>query len=441
MQFFEAITRENIDKISSLCLSALLYIPLKIKDLFGFMKNIYYGWFMLAALTLMYATTNGVGAYALTVMRPLQIKSFGLDAQSAAFLPTLLFLTIATASPFIGRILDRYNPRNVIAIGAFGAIVLIFSLAYVTSYTALCVFYVLYGVCMALAGIMSFMYLINKWFDHYKGLATGIMILGSSLGGMIFPRIAVMAGADWQRSCTYLGIVSAIFLLPALLLIKPEPAVIGSVPDGAYFPQRPDAKPAGPDRSLSDALRSRTFYMVLLVTAILWFCIKGYHQNHGFVIKDLGKTPAFSAKLLGYFSLTAIVGKLFFGYLSDKITKEYIIAAAIAVMAGDFFIMQTLSTNPLVLTAFALIAGFGFGGAFTLIQVWVASIYRGKSYGSVLGIVIMVDELAGSAGMLVLGTLRKVSGSFKSGFDLMLILCAVAILSAVMVRRFAPSNT
>jgi sugar phosphate permease len=399
------------------------------------LKNIFYGWFMLAALTLMYATTNGVGAYALTVMRPLQIKSFGLDAQSAAFLPTLLFFTIAVASPFVGRILDRYNPRNVIAIGAFGATGLIFSLEFVTSYTALCVFYVLYGICMSLAGIMSFMYLINKWFDHYKGLATGIMILGSSLGGIIFPRIAVMAGADWQRSCMYLGIASAILLLPSLLVIKSEPAVIGSVADGAYFAEKPNAKPIEAGRSLSDALRSSTFYMVLLVTARWWFCIKGYHQNHGFVIKDLGQTPAFSAKLLGYFSLMAIVGKLFFGYLSDKIVKEYIIAVAIAIMAGDFFIMQTLSTNPMVLNGFALIAGFGFGGAFTLIQVWVASIYRGKSYGSVLGIVIMVDELSGAAGMIVLGTLRKMTGSYKSGFDLMLILCGVAILTALMVRR------
>jgi MFS family permease len=406
------------------------------KGLFSFMKNIYYGWFMLAALTLMYATTNGVGAYALTVMRPLQIKSFGLDAQSAAFLPTLLYLTIAAVSPFIGRILDRHNPRNIIAIGAFGAIVLIFSLAYVTSYTMLCVFYVLYGICMALAGIMSFMYLINKWFNHYKGLATGIMILGSSLGGIIFPRVAVMAGADWQTSCMYLGITSAIFLLPALLLIKSDPAVIGSVPDGAFFPERHNAKPVESDRSLSDALRSYKFYLVLLVTAIMWFCIKGYHQNHGFVIKDLGQTPAFSAKMLGYFSLMAIVGKLFFGYLSDKVTKEYIIAAAIAIMAGDFFIMHTLSTDPLVLTTFALIAGFGFGGAFTLIQVWVASIYSGKNYGSVLGIVIMVDELSGATGMIVLGTLRKMTGSYKSGFDLMLILCGIAIVSALMVRRF-----
>jgi MFS family permease len=400
------------------------------------MKNIYYGWFMLAALTLMYATTNGVGAYALTVMRPLQIKSFGLDAQSASFLPTLLFLTIAIVSPFIGRILDRYNPRNVIAIGAFGAIGLIFSLAYVTSYTVLCIFYVLYGICMALAGIMSFMYLINKWFNHYKGLATGVMILGSSLGGIIFPRIAVIAGADWQTSCMYLGIASAIFLLPALLLVKSDPAVIGSVTDGAYFPERPNSKSAQPDRSLSDALRSPTFYMMLLVTAIIWFCIKGYHQNHGFVIKDLGQNPAFSAKMLGYFSLTAIVGKLFFGYLSDKINKEYIIVIAIMVMAADFVIMRTLSTNPAVLITFALIAGFGFGGAFTLVQVWVASIYRGKSYGSVLGIVIMVDELSGAAGMLVLGTLRKMTGTFRSGFELMLILCAVAIVSAVTVRRF-----
>jgi MFS family permease len=399
------------------------------------MKNIFYGWFMLAALTLMYATTNGVGAYALTVMRPLQVKSFDLDAQSAAFLPTLLFLTIAIASPFVGRLLDRWNPRSVIAVGAFGATGLIFFQAYITSYVVLCVFYVLYGICMSLAGIISFMYLVNKWFHHYKGIATGVMILGSSLGGIIFPRIAVMAGSDWQKSCMFLGIVSAVLLLPSLLLIKSEPAAIGSVPDGKYFPERPNMKSGKTDLSLSDALRSYTFYLVLIVTAILWFCIKGYLQNHGFVMKDLGQSPVMTAQLLGYFSMMAIAGKLFFGYLSDRNSREYIIVFAISIMAAGFFMLNTLSASALLLNAFALVAGFGFGGAFTLIQVWVAGIYCGKSYGSVLGIVIMVDELAGSAGMIVLGTPRKHSGSFKSGLDLMLILCAVAIISAVMVRR------
>ena len=389
---------------------------------------------MLAGLTLMYATTNGVGAYALTVMRPLQIKSFGLDPQSAAFLPTLMFVTIAVTSPFVGWLLDRWNPRTIIAMGAFGATGLIFLQAYITSYSALCVFYVLYGICMSLCGIISFMYLVNKWFHHYKGLATGIVILGSSLGGIIFPRIAVMAGSEWQKACMFLGIMSAIFLLPTLLLIKAEPAAIGTVADGRLFPERPNTQPGKPDLSLGDALRSYVFYLVLIVTAILWFCIKGYLQNHGFVMKDLGQTPATAAALLGYFSVMAIAGKLFFGYLSDRITKEYIMVSAICIMAAGFFMLNTLTASIFLLKAFALVAGFGFGGAFTIIQVWVASIYSGKRYGSVLGIVIMIDELAGSAGMIVLGTLRKASGSFKGGLDLMMALCVVAIVSALLVR-------
>lgn len=398
------------------------------------MKNIFYGWFMLAGLTLMYATTNGVGAYALTVMRPLQIKSFGLDPQSAAFLPTLMFVTIAITAPFVGWLLDRWNPRTIIAVGAFGATGLIFLQAYIASYTVLCGFYILYGICMSLCGIISFMYLVNKWFNHYKGLATGIVILGSSLGGIIFPRIAVMAGSEWQKACVFLGIMSAVFLLPTLLLIKAEPAAIGTVADGRHFPERPNTQPGKPDLSLRDAFGSFTFYLVLIVTAILWFCIKGYLQNHGFVMKDLGQTPATAAALLGYFSVMAIAGKLFFGYLSDRITKEYIMVMAICIMAAGFFMLNTLTASLVLLKAFALIAGFGFGGAFTIIQVWVACIYSGKRYGSVLGIVIMIDEFAGSSGMIVLGTLRKASGSFKSGLDLMMVLCVVAILSALLVR-------
>jgi len=219
------------------------------------------------------------------------------------------------------------------------------------------------------------------------------------------------------------------------LLIKPEPAAIGAVPDGAAFPDRPNAPSTKTDLSVGDALRSYTFYLVLIVTGILWFCIKGYLQNHGFVMKDLGQSPAMSAALLGYFSIMAMAGKLFFGYLSDRLPKEYIMVLTISIMAFSFFMLSTFSISPLLLNAFALVAGFGFGGAFTIIQVWVAHIYGGKRYGSVLGVVTMKDELAGSTGMIVLGTLRKTSGSFKSGLDLMLILCAVAIVSALLVRR------
>jgi MFS family permease len=407
------------------------------------MKKIFHGWIMLAGMALMYAATNGIGMYAFSVMRPMQIKAFGLDPQSAALLPTILFLTIALVSPFIGRWLDRWDPRKMIIIGAVSATALAFLQAYVPNYTVLTIFYALYGIAMTFSGIISFMFLINRWFSRYKGMAAGILLLGSSLGGIIFPKIAVIAGADWQQACLYLGIASAIFLLLPLFLIKNKPEDVGAIPDGASLAnadtpplhRSPHGQYSDKNITLSDALSSVKFYLVLFVTAVLWFCINGYIQNHGFIMKDLGQDPASAAKILGIFSTMAILGKILFGYLSDRFERSYIMILSIVLMAISIFILKMTLNNAALLSAFAFIFGVGFGGAFTIIQVWVANIYSGKSFGSILGFVTMIDTIAGSAGMFALGSMRQGSGSFSGGFDLLLIMCLVAILSAYLVKK------
>jgi MFS transporter, OFA family, oxalate/formate antiporter len=408
------------------------------------MKKIFYGWYMLIGMVLMYAATNGLGMYAFSVMRPLQIKAFGLDAQSAAFLPTVLFLTIAIISPFIGRLLDKWDPRKMIIIGASSAVVLTFLQAFVPNYGVLSAFYAFFGIAMTFSGIISFMFLINRWFAEYKGLAAGILLLGSSLGGIIFPKIAVMAGSDWQQACMYLGIAGAVFLLPPLLLIRNSPEEMGEVPDGktSATANTPPSRGVGMQAqyldqniTLQEALKSVKFYLVLFVTAVLWFCINGYIQNHGFFMKDMNQDAASAAKVLGTFSMMAILGKLVFGYLSDKFDRNYIMILSISIMAISIYLLKTSLSSPELLTAFALVFGVGFGGAFTIIQVWVADMYSGKSFGAILGFVTMIDTLAGSAGMISLGSMRKASGSFSGGFDLLLGLCVVAMVSAFFVKK------
>jgi MFS transporter, OFA family, oxalate/formate antiporter len=400
------------------------------------MKKIYYGWWMVLGMVLMYAATNGIAMYAFSVMRPLQIRAFGLDPQSAAFLPTILFVTVALVSPFAGRLFDRFDTRRLIIWGTFAIIALTFGQVLVPNYGVLIVYYALFGTAMTFVGIISFMYLINHWFNKYRGLAAGILLLGSSLGGIVFPKIAASAGGDWQQACFYLGIACAVFMLPPLLLIKNRPSDVGSYPDGIEPTDNHTKKASGgSDMTLKQALASPTFYLVLFVTGVLWFCINGYIQNHGFIMKDLGLDAPAAAKVLGVFSSMAILGKLLFGFLSDKFDRKYIMVLSIITMTASVFILQNALQNSALLTPFALVFGLGFGGAFTIIQVWVSDIYAGRSFGAILGFVTMVDTLAGSAGMITLGSMRKASDSYAGSLNLLLILCGIAIVSAFLVKK------
>jgi MFS transporter, OFA family, oxalate/formate antiporter len=411
------------------------------------MKNTFYGWILLLGLFLMYTASNGIGIYALSVMRPMQAQAFGLDPKSAATLPGILFLALAIISPFVGALLDRFNPRILISIGAISVLLLVFSQQYITNYGGLVIFYMLYAVAMSFAGIISFMFLLNRWFRKSIGLAAGILVVGSSLGGIIFPRIVAIAG-DWQTACLWLSGVGAFFLLPPLFLIRNKPSDMGLQPDGAQntegvgdkvlFAEFAVASTEPIDNqgvTLAQALKTPSFYFVLITTGVLWFCINGYIQNHGFIMADLGKDKAASASVLGTFSMMAILGKLLFGYMSDKFPRNFIMILSIGLMALSVFVLKTAMSNQNYLIPFALVFGVGFGGAFTIIQVWVADIYAGKSYGSILGVVTMIDTLAGSAGTILLGSMRKSSGSYASGFDLLLVLCFVAMGCTFLVRK------
>jgi MFS transporter, OFA family, oxalate/formate antiporter len=433
------------------------------------MKNkIFYGWYMLAGMTLMYTATNGIAMYAFGVLRKIQAAqspNLGLDPSTQAALPALLFMVVALVSPIVGSLLDRYSPKLIISIGAILAVALTFLHQFVDSYTGLRVVYAFFAIAMSFAGIISFMFLINRWFKKNIGLAAGILLVGSSLGSLIFPKIVVAAG-DWRLACNWLGFAAAAFLIAPLLLIKNTPEEMDetqdglpnsklkiqdenlkTVPKGVYTEGSQNflndgliASQSMPSENLEgltlgEAVRSASFYLVLVVTGALWFCINGYIQNHSFFMTDLGKTAGEAAAVIGTFGMTAIIGKLLFGWLSDKFERRLIMVGSIGLLLISIFILKMCQTNSGLLMPFAVVFGIGFGGAFSMIQIWVADIYAGKNFGSILGVVTMVDTIAGSAGMITLGNMRKSMNTYDGGFNVMLVLCAVALVATFLVKK------
>jgi MFS transporter, OFA family, oxalate/formate antiporter len=426
------------------------------------MKNkIFYGWYMLAGMTLMYTATNGIAMYAFGVLRKIQAvqsPNLGLDPSTQAALPALLFMVVALTSPVVGSLLDRYSPKLIISIGAILAVAMTFLHQFMDSYTGLRVIYACFAIAMSFAGIISFMFLINRWFKKNIGLAAGILLVGSSLGSLIFPKIVVAAG-DWRVACNWLGFAAAAFLIAPLLLIKNTPEEMGETQDGlpVLEPQMskkgvytegsqnflndgltasqsmPSASAEGV--TLGEALRSTSFYLVLVVTGALWFCINGYIQNHAFFMTDLGKTAGETAAIIGTFGMTAIVGKLLFGWLSDKFERRLIMVSSIGMLLISILMLKMCQTDVSLLKPFAVVFGIGFGGAFSMIQVWVADIYAGKNFGAILGVVTMVDTIAGSAGMITLGNMRKSMNTYDGGFNVMLGLCAVALVATFLVKK------
>ncbi|MFN4147128.1 MAG: MFS transporter, partial [Runella sp.] len=284
-------------------------------------------------------------------------------------------------------------------------------------------------------GIITSMYILRQWFDRKLGIAVGLFLNSSSLGGAVFAPWAgsLIKAQGWQTAALYISIVGGICLLLPLFWLKIRPSEVGQVADGAEH--HATTRPMSEGVSFRQAMRFPGFWLLTVVTGVLWFCITGFLSSQGFYYKDLSLDPAQAGRISGIYFSFAVVGKIVFGYLSDRLDKKKVMLFAIITLLLGVFSMKMSLQKIQWIYAFAVLYGIGYSAAFTMIQILVAEYYRGKAYGSILGVVSMIDTLAGFAGVIVLGNMRKANGNFDGAFNMMMLLCALAAVATFFVNK------
>ncbi|MCS6928443.1 MAG: MFS transporter [Saprospiraceae bacterium] len=409
------------------------------------MKKPFYGWYLLASLTLAYTVSNGLVLNSLPIFYPELVREFGWNQSEVTRPAQLLFLLVAVLSPFAGILLDRFSTRHILLTGAGLMTLGIFAFSRMSTLMGMSAIYLLFSVSLVLCGIISSMYLLTRWFVRYRGIAVGIFLLGSSLGGAIFNPLAAyfIQTMGWRSAAMTLAVLAVGFLvLPLFLFVRNTPQEMNLQPDGlepALLPATNgstasnSAEQQGP--TLQQIIRTPTFYLILIATAAMWFTILGVVQHQALYLKDLGGSLPVGS-ILGLFFACSLVGKVFFGWLSDRFEKRYIMQLATLNMVLGSLLLYLSHRNPQVLTwAYAVVFGIGFSGTFTIIQVLIADFYSGRDYGKILGTYTMIDTLAGVGGISFLGFVRSSSGSYQQGFLVMLILCTLAAICIPFLRK------
>ena len=393
------------------------------------MKNLPYSWVILFALFFVYLASNGFGFNTLPLWYPSLTTEFNLAKGQISEAPSLMLILVAFLSPLFGYMLDKWNPKTMMLIGGIGLSGLLLGFSKITSFQELKIFYILYAIFLCFGGIITSMYLINKWFDKNRGIAVGIFLNASSLGAVLFNKWAggLIAEKGWREAEMTMAFLMCVLLIAPWFLIKNRPKTenIGS---GIFGNAKQDI-------TLKEAARTPSFYLLLLITGTLWYCINGLLFNKDTYLNDLQKTVAERGDFASLFFLCGLIGKLFFGFMSDKFSKKGIMIISIANLLIGSWLLKSSLANPEMVKWVAIVYGFGYSGAFTMIQVLIADFYMGKNYGTILGIFTMVDTLAGSAGIILVGKNRQFSGTYLHAFDTMFIICAVTLLATFLIKK------
>ena len=385
----------------------------------------FYGWIILTVAILALVVSNGLSIGGIPVfyksIRDEFVATGAVAADQAesfiAFGASLTFLFSGLISPLAGSIIQKFPLKTsmLVGCGLLGGGLLLHSFAGSTS--TVYIARVMMGVSLGFIGVLPCVVLVSNWFVRRRGLALGILLTGTSAGGMIIPPVAtpLIEQFGWRTAMSMLSLIIWFVLAPAVLFfVRTRPSDIGLSADCDEQPATNSTRETA-GVIYADAIRTPVFWIFALGAALIFYPIFVTSQQLILQTAKLGFTAWQSTLVLSGLFAVSVAGKFLFGFLSDKIAPVRVILVCTAVMFASTFLLLDLNAT----SAFLFLVPFGlsYGGAFVLIQRLVADFFGDRDYPKILGAITISETLGAVLGGMITGWLADRSGGdYHVGF-------------------------
>jgi len=367
---------------------------------------------------------------------------FGWNREQISQAFTLAAMSVAVCSPIMGRILDRVEPRKLIAwmMVAFG--LGFASLAWLTPHLGrLEVTAVFIGVAGTGTYQLGYARIVASWFERRLGAALSVVVAGSGLGSLFIPPLV-------QHSITVYGWRSTILILSALPLLLGAPLTYFFAPSPRTHLTHPSSsgKQSGAAIGIpwKQALATRSFWLIALGVGCMSLAENGVLVHLAPMLSDRGLKVEDAAFIVSILGGSSVAGRLLLGWILDYFEGAGIAMGALLLAgSGIFFLGHARSFHAAALAA--LIAGLGMGCEFDLIPYMLKRYFGMRSFATMYGLTYSVYAVAGGTAPLLLGYVYDVTGSYThilSVFSVVTACVAFAMLTLPAYHYASPrANT
>jgi OFA family oxalate/formate antiporter-like MFS transporter len=376
-------------------------------------------------------------------VNPIDAKyHWGRAAIQVAF--TIFVLIETWLIPIEGYLVDRFGPRWVVLAGsALVAVAWVIN----SGASSLPVLYFgaalggigtgcVYGTCVGNA---------LKWFPGRRGLAAGITAAGFGAGAAITigPISAMINSAGYEQAFLVFGLIQGgiVFVMAWGMLIAPPQLVAMKVKANQTAHGYPPM----------EVLRSPVFWVMYVMFVLVAAGGLTMAASMAPIAKDF-KIEKLPVELFGL-AMPALVfalalnrifdglGRPFFGWLSDRIGREYTMALAFTLGAAALFTLSQSGTNP---TTFVLVTGLYFGVYGEIFSLFPAT--QGDTFGAKFATanagMLYTAKGAGALLVPIAAAIAKSHGwgsvfMIAMAFNLAAAFLGLAVLKPMRMRHFA----
>jgi OFA family oxalate/formate antiporter-like MFS transporter len=290
------------------------------------------------------------------------------------------------------------------------------------------------GVGLGLGYIVPVAVLV-KWFPDRRGLITGIAVGGFGAGALITAPVAteLIQSVGVLSTFAYLGTAYLVVTVVAALFMQNPPE--GWRPEGWTPTQAEISQRAGRDYTLVEALKTWQWYALWLLLFLNTFAGISIISQEAPIFEELvGVSAVVAASMVGVASIGNAVGRVFWAWVSDLITRRATLFVMFVLQVLLFWFLPNVTMISLM-TIVTFIVLMCYGGGFGTMPAFAADYFGSRNVGPIYGLMLTAWGAASAVGPLLIAYMRQTTGSYRGALHVIAGVMAVSAILPILVSR------
>lgn len=399
-------------------------------------KQRYYPWIICFSGLLILVVINGLTTTSLSVFDKAFINEFQWKRdelklrESITNSVTLFFILLS------GMIIDKVRVKKMILFGTFVLSIALFAYSFVSNKYQAYFIHFLLGISMISAGSVACIILVSSWFREKKGLALGIVLIGTSLGSAIFSPLNnyLLSLYGWRQSFLILSAFPVIIFIYTLLVVENSPSDIDSVPLGEDHNSNKEISLLAEGMTYPEATKTHLFWLICLCGFLTFYCLVGTIANVFLYLVGLGFSETKASSYLGLYFIIAGSAKLLVSLSSDFINPYWVFSICCIMMIAGFLGLSSMDSL-FILPSITFMA-ISWGGIYTLYNLIAIKSFGLASAGKINGTINMFEGGGSLLGPFLTGLVFTINHSYQLAFSINAGLMVVVLLLSFRFKSY-----
>ena len=362
------------------------------------------------------------------------VTMFSWTQASTAFTFSLTLGIFGLGTVVGGRIVDKFGPREVTAVGGLligGGVYL----ASLVNADRIWLLWLSYGAMMGFGVGMIYTPIIaclSRWYPDKKGMITGLVVSSLGAGGLVFTPVAKVLVSSFGVLNTFatMGIIFGLLVVGSAFFLKNPPD--NYKPVGWTPPAAGTVAATVRNYPPSAMLMTPQFYALAIILLI--------GTMSGLMVIPFGKILAAQAGLSDTIATSAIMlisignaaGRFIWGATSDRLGRLKTIMVILCISGTTMLFLNQL-TGVVSLVGIGIVA-FCYGGILGTMPATTADFFGPKNLGMNYGLLLLAFSTSAIGAPIVAGMVKDATGDFKAAFLIGGISCLVALAIAFFTK-------